>query len=69
MKQRTRIPLAVPANATAFINALRLERHRTIFDLFRQFCGLLALLAMGMAQAAPVPRGELKCEPDFVSRH
>lgn len=54
MKQRTRIPLAVPAHAPTFVNAPRLERRRTIFDLFRQFCGVLALLAMGMAQAAPV---------------
>jgi hypothetical protein len=35
-------------------NATRLERQRTIFDLFRQFCGVLALLAAGMVHAAPV---------------
>lgn len=54
MKQRARIPLAVPANAPAFVNVPRLEQQRTIFDLFRQFCGVLALLATGMVQAAPV---------------
>lgn len=50
MKQRPSILLAAPAIS----NATRLERQRTIFDQFRQLCGVLALLAAGIAQAAPV---------------
>lgn len=54
MKQRSSILLAAPANTRAIVNPPRVERQRTIFNQFRQFFGVLALLAAGMAQAAPV---------------
>lgn len=68
MKQHLSILIAAPANTPAIVNAPRLERRRTIFDLFRQFCGVLAVLAAGLAQAAPVTYyfgGQL----DYVDSH
>lgn len=66
MKQRPSILLAAPAIS----NATRLERQRTIFDQFRQLCGVLALLAAGIAQAAPVTYyfgGQLTYVDPFLS--
>lgn len=54
MKQCSSILLAAPENTRAIVNAPRPERQRTIFNQSRQFFGVLALLAAGMAQAAPV---------------
>lgn len=68
MKQHPGILLAAPANTPGIVNAPRLERRRTIFDRFRQIFGVLAVLAAGMAQAAPVTYyfgGQL----DYVDSH
>lgn len=54
MKQHPGILLVAPANTPGICNPLRPEQQKTIFNQFRQFCGMLALLAAGMTQAAPV---------------
>lgn len=54
MKQRPSVLLAAPVDTRSIVNAPRVERQTTIFDEFRQIFGVLALLAAGMAQAAPV---------------